>query len=104
MTAGEALDKVEALLRGRLAPSSIPYAVGALADVRAELSRGRHHPEYDIAWLDAQKESPSREPYTDEQLAQLRVDYSPRSRGVNSAEAVVIWTLLDMMERQRGWK
>lgn len=100
----EALDKVEDLLRYRLGRETIPYAVGCVADVRAEVRKDRHHPEHDSGWMDAKQQSPSRVPYTDAELCALRVDYSPRYRGVNSPEAVVIWTLLDMIEAQKGWK
>lgn len=65
----------------------------------------RHRPEYDGAWVDAVHQSPRRSPYTDEELHNLRVCYSPDNReyAVDHQEAVVIWTLLDMIEAQKGW-
>ena len=63
----------------------------------------RYHPEHDAGWVDAKYQSPSRAPYTDAELHALRVDYSPRTHGVHSPDAVVIWTLLDMIEAQKGW-
>jgi hypothetical protein len=60
-------------------------------------------PAADTAWAAAKKDSPRREPFSDDELKELRVFYSPRHRAVSSNEAVVIWTLLDMIEGQKGW-
>lgn len=55
-------------------------------------------------WVSALRRSPSRQPYSDEELIELRVTYDPEGPLVVSArEAVVIWTLLDMLEAERDW-
>jgi len=58
-------------------------------------------------WVSAKWESPSRRPYTDPELWALRQNYAPAYLAPqfhNSADLVVIWTLLDMLEEQRGWR
>lgn len=63
------------------------------------------HPECDGAWADAKRRSPSRSPYTDPELIRLRITYDPENReyGADHQEATVIWTLLDMIEAEKGW-
>lgn len=59
-------------------------------------------PAADIAWTVAKKRSPSRAPYTDDELKELRIAYTPN--GTPSSEAVVIWTLLDMKYDRDHWR
>lgn len=62
-------------------------------------------PAYNSSWTAAKADTPSRKPYSDEELQRLRVRYSPsNSNGVDSVHAAAIWTLLDMLEEQRGWR
>lgn len=65
-----------------------------------------HHPENDGAWVEAKRQSPSREPYTDAELHALRVQCDPRHlpSSLHASWAVVVWTFLDMIEEQKGWK
>lgn len=67
----------------------------------------RVYPQHDAMWMQAKEACPSRQPYTDSELMDLRLRYSTASFAgkaqVNYEEAVVIWTLLDMLESARGW-
>lgn len=56
--------------------------------------------------MTAKRNSPSRVPYTDEELHWIRIAYQPDGPGpknVSAKEATVIWTLLDMIEKEKGW-
>lgn len=60
----------------------------------------------DLGWSEAKDETPARRPYTDQELVDLRIRYWPAELACDHhpADVVVIWTLLDMLEEQRGWK
>lgn len=60
-------------------------------------------PAADAVWARAKRDTPSRAPYTDEELKELRIWFSPNHRSTPSVEAVAIWTLLDTIEAQKGW-
>lgn len=61
-------------------------------------------PQDDLGWVTAKRESPSRAPYTDEELRNLRIVYRPDGPlKVDAREATSIWTLLDMIEKEKGW-
>ncbi len=64
-----------------------------------------YDPNSDALWSQARKYSPHRAPYSDHELAELRIQADPRraEHPMPSNLAVVIWTLLDMLEEQRGW-
>jgi hypothetical protein len=104
MTTPEALRQVEELLRDRLGPNQIPYAVGCVEDVRKVVMAPGKNPAEEARWVIAKRETPSRAPYTDDELIVLRVEKGPRFFGGRLGDAVVIWTLLDMIEAQKGWK
>lgn len=57
------------------------------------------------AWEAAKRYTPSRPPFTDGELANLRERYMPLNLGPNHSaqDLVTIWTLLDMLEADRGW-
>jgi hypothetical protein len=61
-------------------------------------------PAANVAWVTAKKNSPSRAPYSDDELKELRIVYSPAFSSARASDATVIWTLLDMLEAQRGWE
>jgi hypothetical protein len=62
-------------------------------------------PAADLAWATAKRLTPTRPPFTDEELHELRVRYGPDHcpPGLAPCHAVTIWTLLDMIEAQKGW-
>ncbi len=62
------------------------------------------NPEYKSEWVEAKKSTPSRKPFSDEELQVLRVRFDSSHTTIAAELAVVIWTLLDMLEEQRGWK
>ena len=63
-----------------------------------------YDPTTDVLWIGAKKRSPSRDHYTNEELAAVRIDHDPGNYGnIPSKQAVVIWTLLDMLEKERVW-
>jgi hypothetical protein len=70
----------------------------------------RGNPAANSSWALAKRASPSRAPYSDEELERIRVSCSPGnlpaypSGGSRSVDdLVIIWTLLDMLEKQKGW-
>ena len=62
-----------------------------------------YDPRSDGIWQAARDASPHREPYCDEALAALRIDAMPGVQPMPANLAVIIWTLLDMLEEQKGW-
>jgi hypothetical protein len=62
-------------------------------------------PRYDAAWTTAKEVTPRRPPFTDHELGHLRIRYQPghASPHTSPQDITVIWTLLDMLEQQRGW-
>lgn len=66
-------------------------------------------PQTDAAWCTAKSTSPTRTSYTDAELIDLRIRYTPQNLGAGVPghaveDVVAIWTLLNMLEEQRGWK
>lgn len=63
-------------------------------------------PEQNAAWKAAKRASPVLRPaYSDNELVELRIFYSPLNHdyATDHQEAAVIWGLLDIVERLRGW-
>lgn len=59
----------------------------------------------DGAWGQSKRDTPSRQPYSPEELKDLRIRYWPAALAADHhpADCVVIWTLLDMLEKELGW-
>ena len=65
-----------------------------------------YDPRADGIWVQAKATTPKRKPFDDEELARTRRRYAPENlatMGHSPEDIVIIWTLLDMLEAQRGW-
>jgi hypothetical protein len=65
-----------------------------------------YNPKQNQAWSNAVAKTPVRaRPLTNEEVTAIRVEYSPRaSSGLSVREAAVVWGLLEIIERERGWR